>query len=240
MFRWQNSELEKLLVHPRGPFWSKRPRSMEWPPHSGRPMKVPEVDRGCWCSSQTPDPVVGRAADVKVLIATDGSKEATTARRTANRLLGPIDRNLDLLCVAPKLRNKNRNRHGRDSYERRVLAEITQVLEQAKSHLPSNAGVINLLREIGSPSAAIVNRASDYDLTVIGSSSTEICLMQVAETPWIQLGLEKDWATYSEEDKANSEAGVLERELVREGGSLACTSSGPSMSASTFRKHPTR
>jgi nucleotide-binding universal stress UspA family protein len=217
---------------------------------------------------------------MKVLIATDGSKEATTALRTANRLLVPIDRNLDLLCVAPKLPNKNRNRACRNGYERRVLGEITQVLEQARSHLPSDAGVINLLSEIGSPSAAIVNKAEDYDLTVIGPrghgatgeaglgpvasrvvehalgpvlvarelrgggdtrilvavdgstaslhavetlrslfdlSSTEICLMHVAETPWIQLGLEEDWATYSDEDKDNSEAGVLEKELVREG-----------------------
>jgi nucleotide-binding universal stress UspA family protein len=217
---------------------------------------------------------------MKVLIATDGSKEATTALRTANRLLSPMDRNLDLLCVGPKLPNKNWNRARRNGYEQRLLGEITQVLEQARGHLPSDAGVIKLLPEIGSPSAAIVNKAGDYDLIVIGPrgngttgegglgpvasrvvehalgpvlvarelrsggdtrvlvavdgstaalhavetlrslfdlSSTEICLMHVAETPWIQLGPEEDWATYSDEDKDNSEAGVLEKELVREG-----------------------
>jgi nucleotide-binding universal stress UspA family protein len=45
----------------------------------------------------------------------------------------------------------------------------------------------------------------------------EICLMHVAETPWLHLGLEEDWQTYSEEDKDTSEEGVLEMELVREG-----------------------
>jgi nucleotide-binding universal stress UspA family protein len=48
-------------------------------------------------------------------------------------------------------------------------------------------------------------------------SSAEVCLMHVTETPWIELGLEEDWVTYSEEDKAVSEAGILEKELVREG-----------------------
>ncbi len=47
--------------------------------------------------------------------------------------------------------------------------------------------------------------------------SAEICLMHVAETPWLHLGLEEDWETYSEEDKDASEEGVLEMELVREG-----------------------
>jgi nucleotide-binding universal stress UspA family protein len=41
--------------------------------------------------------------------------------------------------------------------------------------------------------------------------------MYVTETPWIQLGLEEDWETYSEEDQEKSESGVFEKELVREG-----------------------
>lgn len=119
MYRRRNSEIEVLLVHPGGPFWSKKdlgawsiPKGehldgedqlhaarrefeeetgfpargdfielgdlkqpggkivaawafegdfdpqqlksntfmMEWPPHSGRQIEVPEVDRGCWYS----------------------------------------------------------------------------------------------------------------------------------------------------------------------------------------------
>jgi nucleotide-binding universal stress UspA family protein len=44
--------------------------------------------------------------------------------------------------------------------------------------------------------------------------------MHVAETPWTEFGLEQDWVTYSEEDKKHSEAGILEKELVREGEAL--------------------
>jgi predicted NUDIX family NTP pyrophosphohydrolase len=119
MYRRRNSELEVFVVHPGGPFWSKRdlgawsipkgeyldgeeplevarrefeeetgfsskgyfiglgdlkqpggkvvtawafegdcdPKKLrsnavmiEWPPHSGRQIEVPEVDRGCWYS----------------------------------------------------------------------------------------------------------------------------------------------------------------------------------------------
>jgi len=45
----------------------------------------------------------------------------------------------------------------------------------------------------------------------------EVCLMYVAETPWIQLELEGDWATSSEEEMEKSEAGAFEKEFVREG-----------------------
>ena len=80
--------------------------------------------------------------------------------------------------------------------------------------LRSDVGVRVLVAVDGSSASlhAVEALRSLFDL-----SSTEICLMHVAETPWIQLGLEEDWATYSDEDKENSEAGVLEKELVREG-----------------------
>ncbi len=184
---------------------------------------------------------------------------------------------MDLLGVAPRLRRKSAHKNG---YERRALGEITHMLDQARGNLPANAGEIKLLAEVGSPSATLVSRAQDYDLTVIGPKgrgatgevglgpvasrvvehalapvlvarqlrsedglrvlvavdgsaaslhaletlnsvfdlrSAEVCLMHVAETPWIELGPEEDWVTYSEEDKERSEAGVLEKELVREG-----------------------
>jgi nucleotide-binding universal stress UspA family protein len=214
---------------------------------------------------------------VKVLIGIDGSPESIAALAAANRLLSPADRHMDLLAVAPGLRRRSAHKNG---YERRALGEIAHMLEQARGSLPSHAGEIKLLAEIGSPSATLVSRAQDYDLTVIGPKgrgatgevglgpvasrvvehalapvlvarqlrsedslrvlvavdgsaaslhaletlnsvfdlrSAEVCLMHVAETPWIELGPEEDWVTYSEEDKERSEAGVLEKELVREG-----------------------
>lgn len=220
---------------------------------------------------------------MKVLMATDGSPEATLALQTANRFLNSVDRDFDLLCVAPKVRAKDGVPAGGNGYEKRILGEITQMLEQARAHLPSNAGVIRLLARMGSPAGVIVARTDDYDLTVIGPrgrgtpgegglgpvasrvvehaqtpvlvarqlrspeslrvliavdgssaslravetlrslfdlSSAEVCLMYVAETPWIEFGLEEDWITYSEEDKEQSESGVLEKELIREGDAI--------------------
>lgn len=219
---------------------------------------------------------------VRVLIATDGSKDATAALVAAHRLLSPSDRHFDLLCVAPKIRGKNREK-GANGYEKRVLRQITQLLEKARANLPPDAGAITLLPEIGSASASIVNKAENYDLTVIGPkgrgamgdvglgpvasrvvehalgsilvgrelqseggirvlvavdgseasqnaiatlrslfdlSSAEVCLMYVAETPWTEFGLEEDWVTYSDEDKEKSEAGAMEKELVREGDAI--------------------
>jgi len=215
---------------------------------------------------------------MRTLCATDGSADAFTAIRAAVRLLNPKNRQLDLLCVAPTYHAAGDGR--RIDYERRILSETTQVLEKTRAALAPNGGVVNLVTEVGSPSATIVERTEDYDLTVIGPkgrgtpngvglgpvasrvvehatgpvlvgrevrtddglrvlfavdgstaslhalktalamfdlNSAEVCLMHVVETPWIQLGLDEDWSTYSDEDKENSEAGALEKEMVREG-----------------------
>jgi len=218
---------------------------------------------------------------VKILIATDGSKEASAALLTANRLLSPAGRQIDLLCVAPRLRRKQGDKQPGNGYQLRAMSQITQILERARARISRNEVPVNLLAEIGSPSARIVNHAEDYDLTVIGAkgrgtssgqgglgpvasrvvehalapvlvarelrsegairilipvdgstasthaieslgelfdlSGAEVCLQHVAETPWTEFGVQEDWITYSEEDKANSEAGAMEKELVREG-----------------------
>lgn len=218
---------------------------------------------------------------MKVLMAADGSKLAAMAFRTAMRLLSPAERNLDLLCVAPRFPGRDHRGPNRETYERRVLRETTRVLERARASLASSAAVIRLLTAAGSPAAVLVSKAEGYDLTVVGPKgrgaasdaglgsvarrvvehalgavlvgrelrsedslriliavdgstaslnavetlgalfdlrSAEVCLMHVAETPWIQWGVEEEnWTTSSEEDQESSEAGVMEKELVREG-----------------------
>ena len=217
---------------------------------------------------------------MKILLATDGSDEATTALRTANRLLNPASRHIDLLCVAPKLRKNGRSKANGNGYERRMREEVSKILERARASFSRSEVPVNLLTAFGSPSASIVHRSGDYDLTVIGPrgrgkgsigglgavasrvvghafgpvlvarelrgeggiriliavdgstaslhaistlaevfdlTSAEVCLMHVAETPWMELGVDEDWITYSDEDKANSEAGAMEKELFREG-----------------------
>ncbi len=105
---------------------------------------------------------------VNVLIATDGSEEASTALHTAARVLHPDHRNFTLLCVAPSYPKLRRGGRRRQEYERRILSEITQILADAKADLGDHAKTISLLAEIGSPASVIVAKTEDYDLTVIG------------------------------------------------------------------------
>lgn len=227
-------------------------------------------------------------SSMKILMATDGSRDSSVALRTAARLLVPTDRTVDILCVAPRFGKRPGGNGLREEYERRILRQTTRILDRAKSHIAANGGSVNVLAEIGSPSAAIVNRAEDYDLTVIGATGVaakarqgtpfsglgpvaarvvehalgpvlvvrqprteeglraliavdgssaslnaietfrslfdltgaEVSLIHVAETPWVHLGLEDEWETYDEEDKEQSEAGVFEKEMVREGDTI--------------------
>lgn len=216
---------------------------------------------------------------MRVLIATDGSELATTAMRTAARILNPEDRHLDLLCVMPTW-NKKDETGRKKRYEERILSETTKILEEAKALIRAEAVDVRRIADTGSPATLIASRTEDYDLTVIGAVGTgfrsddrlgpvasrvvehalgpvlvgrtlrgdeglriliavdgsaasfcavhavselcdltaaEVCLMYVAETPWIQLELDGDWATSSEAEMESSEAGGLEKELVREG-----------------------
>ncbi len=198
--------------------------------------------------------------------------------RSALRLMGPKKHELDLLCVAPSYRPGSDG--ARRKYERRILGETTEVLERGAAVAGGGA---HLLTDIGSPAAVIVEKAQDYDLTVLGAQGrgaadtgglgpvasrvlehsgnpvliarelrsddtlrilvavdgsgasteavdmlreafylegAEVCLMHVTETPWIQLGLDQDWDSSSEEEQESSASGVLEKEFVREGETI--------------------
>lgn len=115
---------------------------------------------------------------MNVLIATDGSPEATAASRTAMRMLKTGDRRVDLLCVAPKF-----PRYGlRQEYERRMLSQTTQILERARAAV-TDAARLTLMTEIGSPAAIIAGKTEDYDLTVIvprGQTAGQLGLGPVA------------------------------------------------------------
>lgn len=63
-------------------------------------------------------------------------------------------------------------------------------------------------------------RAVETVGTLCDLSLAEVCLMYVAETPWLNLASEGDFATASEEEMERSEPGVLEKEFVREGESV--------------------
>ncbi|MDX2029746.1 MAG: universal stress protein [Blastocatellia bacterium] len=112
---------------------------------------------------------------MKVLMTTDGSSQATTAIRTACRLLRRKGRQVDLLCVAPgfaaprKREKKAETLRREEEYKRRIDEEANRILAGAKAVLKSEGAEAASLTEIGSPAGVILRRASDYDVTVLGA-----------------------------------------------------------------------
>ncbi len=225
---------------------------------------------------------------MKTLIATDGSKEATIALRTASRLLRRSRNEVEVLCVAPELQRPagqetaSRGKGSRfgEEYRRRIARETKSILDEAKNVLMGEGVDAKVLSEIGSPADVIVKLAEDYEVTVIGAAgrnhpagaglgsvasrvvehaggmvlvarelasgdrvrvllgldgslasrhamsamtayfeidSAEITLIHVKETPWIHLGLDREWFDSPGDalDQADPEI-LLEGELQRE------------------------
>lgn len=225
---------------------------------------------------------------MKTLIATDGSKEATIALRTASRLLRRSRNEVEVLCVAPELyrpAGQERASRGKPSrfgeeYRRRIARETKSILDEAQNILLGEGVDAKVLSEIGSPADVIVKLAEDYEVTVIGAAgrnhpagaglgsvasrvvehagglvlvareltsgdrvrvllgldgslasrhamsamtayfdidSAEITLIHVKETPWIHLGLDREWFDSPGDalDQADPEI-LLEGELQRE------------------------
>jgi nucleotide-binding universal stress UspA family protein len=229
---------------------------------------------------------------MKTLMTTDGSKEATTALRTASRLLRKSRNEVEVLCVAPELdrparqgREKRvKGSQTREQYRCRIARETKVILDDAATILCAQGVEAKLLSEIGSPADVIVKLAEAYDVTVVGAAefnhpawaglgsvasrivehaagmvlvarelaggdrlrvlvgldgslaskhalsamtayfdidSAEITLMHVKETPWIHLGLDREWSDSPADvfDQANPEI-QLEEELQRAAESI--------------------
>jgi nucleotide-binding universal stress UspA family protein len=208
---------------------------------------------------------------MKVLLATDGSDQATTSFRTAARLLRREDSEFDLLCVAPEFyfpkgqagKTAEKTTRMIEAYDQRIRAEARQHLINAQATLAALSIEARTRVEVGSPARMITRLAAEYDITVVGahdqytrnklglgpvasrvvaaapgavligrelneegrqwrvlaavdgslaseralevmSSSlqigeAEITLLSVAETPWVNLGLDREWFDYSPE-----------------------------------------
>jgi nucleotide-binding universal stress UspA family protein len=230
---------------------------------------------------------------MKTLMTTDGSKEATTALRTASRLLRKIRNEVAVLCVAPELdrlsqaseKRAKGSQTRREQYRRRMTQKTRAILDDATKILRSQGIEAELLSEVGSPTDVIVKLAEDHDLTVVGAAgrnhpawaaglgsvasrivehaqgivlvareltgsdrvrvlvgldgslaskhalsamtayfeidSAEVTLLHVKETPWIHLGLDREWFDSPEDvfDQADPEI-QLEDELQREAEDL--------------------
>jgi nucleotide-binding universal stress UspA family protein len=225
---------------------------------------------------------------MKVLLATDGSDQATTAFRTAARLLRRDDSEFDLLCVAPEFyfpkgeAGKTAKKTARmiEAYDQRIRTEARQHLIHARATLTALGVEAGARVEVGSPTRVITRLAAEYDITVVGahdqytrskpglgpvasrvvaaapgavligrelgeegrqwrilaavdgslaseralevmSSSlqlgeAEITLLSVAETPWVHLGLDREWFEYPAELDGHPLARSFKNELQRE------------------------
>jgi nucleotide-binding universal stress UspA family protein len=115
---------------------------------------------------------------MRVLLATDGSKEAAMAMRTASRLLRRADREMLVLYVAPE------RRLSQSSYLDRQAAETRHILQYARQVLAEEGVHAPTLCQTGSPARVIMRESDGYDITVIGAKGrdarTEIGLGPVA------------------------------------------------------------
>jgi nucleotide-binding universal stress UspA family protein len=231
---------------------------------------------------------------MKVLLATDGSAQATTALQVATRLLRKGNNQFDLLCVAPEFyfagrrMKKDTKKSARivEAYRQQIQAEARQMLLHAQAALAVEGVQAETRIETGSPARVISRLAGEYDLTVVGAhdkyshskrglgpvasrvvaaapnavlvgrelpegrtwrilaavdgslaaehalelmvsslriAAAEITLMHVIETPWIHLGLEREWFDYPQVAIDRAESGLeydLEHELEHEAGTV--------------------
>ena len=217
---------------------------------------------------------------MKTLMATDGSRQATTALRAATRLLRKRDNEIHVLCVAPEFSESaplKKSERVRDDYIKRMARETETILERARETLRAEGVIAKTLAVTGSPSKVIVGLADNYNVTVLGATSqydttrpgigsvasrvvehapgivlvcreprggssqrillcvdgsraseqalsalttyfnlesAEVTLMHVVETPWVNLGLDRDWFEQDGETREQKSSEIqLEEEL---------------------------
>jgi len=102
---------------------------------------------------------------MKVLMATDGSKNATAALRSACHILSREDRNVDIMCVAPSPRGDN---HVNPDRLRRRAARI---LDSARTKLAAEGVSARPVVRTGSPAGVLIVASQEYDVTVVAAES---------------------------------------------------------------------
>lgn len=229
---------------------------------------------------------------MKVLLATDGSDQATTAFCTAARLLRREDTEFDLLCVAPEFyfpkgkagKAAKKTAQMVEAYDQRIRAEARQHLTIAQATLAALGVEAGTRVEVGSPARVITRLAAEYDITVVGAhdqytrskpglgpvasrvvaaapgavligrelgeegrqwrilaavdgslasdralevmssalqvGEAEITLLSVAETPWVHLGLDREWFEYPTDLETPPSDRSFKDELQREANAV--------------------
>jgi nucleotide-binding universal stress UspA family protein len=111
---------------------------------------------------------------MRVLIATDGSKEATAAIRVAGRLLTSIDREIDVLYVAPQLVVPKSGKVEAELYSERLAADTKRILRRARQTLLEEGMDARTKCRSGSPAPVVLEESGDYDLTVVGAKGRDV------------------------------------------------------------------
>jgi nucleotide-binding universal stress UspA family protein len=102
---------------------------------------------------------------MKVLMATDGSKNAARALTTACRILAPQNREIDLLCVAPVVGAKHH------AHRAKLCNRAKRILEAAVAALMEEGISAKPVVRPGSASRVLVEASLNYDVTVVGAQS---------------------------------------------------------------------
>lgn len=108
---------------------------------------------------------------------TDGSQEATTAVRTAGRLLRRDKNEVSILCVAPEFSgpaslegSAGKRERLRLAYQRRIGKETESILDSARQILLAEGIKVSTIAEFGSPARTILRHTDEYDVTVVGAT----------------------------------------------------------------------
>jgi nucleotide-binding universal stress UspA family protein len=111
---------------------------------------------------------------MKILIATDGSRDATTAMTSTSRLVRHKDLQADLLCVAPEFMLEHSaisagRRRMHSDYADKSTKESQCVVRTAQHVWHGEGLTAKSLTDIGSPADEIIRRSLDYDVVVVGA-----------------------------------------------------------------------
>jgi nucleotide-binding universal stress UspA family protein len=123
---------------------------------------------------------------MNVLLATDGSPQATVALETAAALLRKERAKFDLLCVAPEFtppkasREKDAKKRSRmiESYRERIRVEAREILVRAQAPLAARGPALEIISEAesGGYDLIVMGATGESDLKhdILGSVSTRV------------------------------------------------------------------
>ncbi len=102
---------------------------------------------------------------MRTLIAADGSKHGTAGIVSACRLLSPFHRRADLVCVAPRIDQRN------STLQHKLNRRAARTAVRVAKELAAEGMDVKPAMLTGSPVRALAKHSRDYDVTIIGAKS---------------------------------------------------------------------